>query len=142
VSPTGQEPLDRRPLTGQIGGDEVGEEELPVEVHLCDTAADSVGLVDDDGESAAAEDPLGRVASPGSRQKQIDSQTSEFGHLPEPSSGGGDGVLRPAKAREDADLRRARLREWHDRTLDGASIDLERDLVQACTLSLRSVHRH
>ncbi len=127
------------PLTEQIGGDEVGGEKFPVEAHLCNTAADSVGVVDDDGDSAPAEDPLGRVGSPGSQQKQIDSQTSEFGHLPEPSSGGGAGALRPA---QDADLRRARLREWHDRAMDGACIDCERDLVQACALSLRSVHRH
>jgi hypothetical protein len=51
------------PVTGQIGGDEVGGEKFPVEAHLSDTAADSVGVVDDDGETAAAEDPLGRVAS-------------------------------------------------------------------------------
>jgi hypothetical protein len=29
----------------------------------------------------------------------------------------------------------------HDRAKDGAPIDLERNLVQACTLSLRSIHR-
>jgi hypothetical protein len=104
------------PLTGQIGGDEVGRGRFPAEAHLCNTAADSVGVVDDDGESAPAEDPLGLVASPGSQQKQIDSQTPEFGRFPEPSSGGGAGALRPAK---DADLRRARLREWHDRTMEG-----------------------
>jgi len=51
------------PLTGQIGGDEVGREKFPVEAHLCNTAVDSVGVVDDDGESAPAEDPLGLVAS-------------------------------------------------------------------------------
>jgi hypothetical protein len=130
------------PLTWQIGGDEVGGEKFPVATYLCNTAADSVGVVDDDGESAPAEDPLGRVAFPGLRQRQIDSQASEFGHLPEPNGGGGAGVLRPAKAREDADLRRARLREWHDRTMDGACIDCESDLVQACALSLLSVHRH
>src|SRR4030042_1350529 len=98
------------PLTGQIGGDDVGKEKFPVEAHLCNTAADSVGVVDDDGDSAPAEDPLGQVAPPGSQQKMIDSQTSGFGHLPEPSSGGGAGVLRPAKSREDAGLRRGRLR--------------------------------
>ncbi len=56
------------PLTGQIGGEEVGGEKLRVEAHLCNTPADWVGVVDDDGESAAAEDPLGRAASPGWRQ--------------------------------------------------------------------------
>lgn len=127
------------PLTGQIGGDEVGGEKFPVEAYLCNTAADSVGVVDDDGGSAPAEDPLGLIASPGSQQNQIHLQTSEFGRLPEPSSGGGAGSLRPAK---DADLRRARLREWHDRTMDGACIGLERDLVQACALWLRLAHRH
>ena len=127
------------PLTGQIGGEEVGGEEFPVEAHLCNTAADSVGVVDDDGESAPAEDPPGLVAYPGSQQKQIDSQTPEFGRLAEPSGSGVAGALRPAK---DADHLRARLREWHDRTMDGACIDRESDLVQACTLSLRSVRRH
>ncbi len=53
------------PLTGQIGGDEVGGEKFPVEAHLSNTAADSVGVVDDDGELAPAEDPLDPVASPG-----------------------------------------------------------------------------
>jgi hypothetical protein len=127
------------PLIGQTGGEEVGGEEFPVEAHLCNTAADSVGVVDDDGESAPAEDPLGLVAYPGSQQKQIDSQAPGFGRLPGPSSGGGAGTLRPAK---DADHLRARLREWHDRTMDGACIDCESDLVQACALSLRSVRRH
>jgi hypothetical protein len=126
------------PLTGQIGGDEVGGEKFHVEAYLCNTAADSVGVVDDDGGSAPAEDPPGLIASPGSQQNQIDSQTSEFGRLPKPSSGGGDGALRPAK---DANFRRARHKEWHDRTM-GASIDLECDLVRACTLPLRLVHRH
>ena len=50
------------PLTGQIGGDEVGGEKFPVEAYLCNTAADSVGVVDDDGDSAPAEDPPGLVA--------------------------------------------------------------------------------
>ncbi len=90
------------PLTGQIGGEEVGGEKFPVEAHLCNTAADSVGVVDDDGELAPAEDPLGLVAYPGSQQKQIDLQTPEFGRLAEPSGGGGAGALRPAS---DADLR-------------------------------------
>jgi hypothetical protein len=50
------------PLTRQIGGDEVGGEKFPVATHLCNTAADSVGVVDDVGDSAPAEGILGRVA--------------------------------------------------------------------------------
>ena len=106
------------PLTGQTGGDEVGGEKSPVEAYLCNTAADSVGATD--RESVRAADPLGPIASPGSQQVQIDSQTSESGHLPEPSSSGRAGALRPAK---DADLRRNRLREWHDRTMDRTCFD-------------------
>jgi hypothetical protein len=51
------------PLTGRIGGDEVGGERFPVEAYLCNTAADSVGVVDDDGGSAPAEAPLGLEGS-------------------------------------------------------------------------------
>lgn len=50
------------PLTGQIGGDEVGGEEFHVEAYLCNTAADSVGVVDDNGGSAPAEAPPCLVA--------------------------------------------------------------------------------
>jgi hypothetical protein len=38
------------PLTGQIGGDEVGREKFPFEAHLCNTAADSLRVVDEDGD--------------------------------------------------------------------------------------------
>ena len=47
------------PLTGQIGGNEVGGEKSPVEAQLRIAAADAVRVVDDDGGSAAAKDPLG-----------------------------------------------------------------------------------
>jgi len=76
-------------------------------------------VVDHDRELAAAEDPLGGVAPPGSRQEQIDWHTAESGHLPEPRSGGGAGVLRPAKACETRTAGGARLKEWHDGTMVG-----------------------
>lgn len=56
------------PLTGQVGGDAAGGEKFPVEAHLCNTAADSVGVVDDDGDSAPAEDPLG-LGAPQARSR-------------------------------------------------------------------------
>jgi hypothetical protein len=78
------------PLTGQIGGDKVGGEKSPVEAHLCKPVADSVGVVDDDGESAAAEDQLGRAASPGSPQTDVGTQLSGLAGFLGPRSGGGE----------------------------------------------------
>ncbi len=45
------------------------------------TSTDSVGVVDDEGEAAPAEGPLGLPASPGSQQHQIGTHTSGFGEL-------------------------------------------------------------
>ena len=126
------------PLTGQIGGDEVGGEKFHVEAYLCNTAADSVGS----STTMAARRP--RKPHLASYPPQARSRTRS---IRRPQNA--DASLSQAAAVEPAPYGRpvrgpppARLREGHDRTTDGACIDRESDLVQACALSLRSVRRH